>query len=91
MLTSVIVLQHLAATGPSLDILKDFLSQGASVHLRNRSGNTPLFLAAAAGLKDHVEVLRDAGAHLHTDEMAAAKRRAAENDDNASVWELVSG
>ncbi|KAF2204439.1 asparaginase-domain-containing protein [Delitschia confertaspora ATCC 74209] len=79
---------HLAATGPNLDILRSFLSQGASVHLRNRSGHTPLFLAAAAGLKDHVEVLRDAGAHLHSDEMAAAKLHA-ETDGDAKIWELA--
>jgi 60kDa lysophospholipase len=78
--------QHLAATGPNIEILRDFLGQGASVHLRNRSGNTPLFLAAAAGLRDHVEVLREAGAHLHSDEMAAARLHA-ESDGDASIWE----
>ncbi|KAF1993471.1 asparaginase-domain-containing protein [Amniculicola lignicola CBS 123094] len=82
---------HLAATGPNIDILRDFLAQGASVHLRNRSGNTPLFLAAAAGLRDHVEILREAGAHLHTDEMAAARLHAVEDDGNAPVWALVTG
>ncbi|KAF2105664.1 asparaginase-domain-containing protein [Lophiotrema nucula] len=82
---------HLAATGPNIDILRDFLAQGASVHLRNRSGNTPLFLAAAAGLKDHVETLKEAGAHLHTDELASARLHAAEGDGNASLWELATG
>ena len=84
-------LQHLAATGPNIDILRDFLAQGASVHLRNRSGNTPLFLAASAGLRDHVEVLREAGAHLHTDEMATARMHAAEDNGNAALWELATG
>ena len=83
--------QHLAATGPNIDILRDFLAQGASVHLRNRSGNTPLFLAAAAGLKDHVEILKEAGAHLHTDELASARLHASEGDGNASLWELATG
>ncbi|KAF2125553.1 asparaginase-domain-containing protein [Dothidotthia symphoricarpi CBS 119687] len=82
---------HLAATSPNAEILRDFLSQGASVHLRNRSGNTPLFLAAAAGLKEHVHILIDAGAHLHTEEMSAAKRHASEGDGNAEVWRLVIG
>ncbi|KAF2269577.1 asparaginase-domain-containing protein [Lojkania enalia] len=80
---------HLAATSPNLEILREFLAQGASVHLRNRSGNTPLFLAAAAGLKDHVGVLREAGAHLHSEEMAAARLYASEGDDNAAIWEMV--
>jgi lysophospholipase len=82
---------HLAATSPNVEILRDFLAQGASVHLRNRSGNTPLFLAAAAGLQDHVQTLIDAGAHLHSEELSAAKLHAAEGDGNAEVWKLVIG
>jgi lysophospholipase len=42
-------------------------------------------------LKDHVEMLREAGAHLHSDEMAAARLHASEGDGNASVWALVTG
>jgi|TARA_R110002003_G_scaffold534_6_gene20253 lysophospholipase len=83
--------QHLAATSPNVEILKDFLAQGASVHLRNRAGNTPLFLAASAGLKDHVQVLIDAGAHLHSDEKSAAKLHVSEADGTEGVWELVIG
>ncbi|EDU42605.1 L-asparaginase 1 [Pyrenophora tritici-repentis Pt-1C-BFP] len=82
---------HLAATSPNVEILRDFLAQGASVHLRNRSGNTPLFLAAAAGLPDHVQTLIDAGAHLHSDEVSAAKLHASEGDGNAEVWARVIG
>lgn len=74
-----------------MDILRDFLEQGASVHLRNRSGHTPLYLAAAAGLADHVEVLKRAGSHLHTDEVPQAQKHLAEGDGNASVWESVIG
>jgi lysophospholipase len=55
-----------------VEVLRDFLSHGASVHLRNKEGHTPLFIAAAAGLKEHVILLREAGAHLHPDEMQAA-------------------
>ncbi|KAF2673917.1 asparaginase-domain-containing protein [Microthyrium microscopicum] len=61
---------HLSATGPNVEILRDFLEQGASVHLRNREGHTPLFLAATSGLKDQVVLLANAGAHLHPDELA---------------------
>jgi lysophospholipase len=77
--------QHLAATGPNVDMLKDFLEQGASVHLRNRDGHTPLYLAAHAGLSGHVQMLTEAGAHLHSDEMAAARLHAAADGD-AAVW-----
>ncbi|KAF2496958.1 asparaginase-domain-containing protein [Lophium mytilinum] len=76
---------HLAATGPNVEILKDFLEQGASVHLRNREGHTPLYLAAHSGLAGHVQILTDAGAHLHSDEMAAARLHA-ESDGDAAVW-----
>lgn len=43
------------------------------MHLRNRNGRTPLFLAANAGLSDHVLLLRKSGAHLHSDERPAAE------------------
>ncbi|KAL9620267.1 MAG: hypothetical protein Q9160_005166 [Pyrenula sp. 1 TL-2023] len=55
---------HLAATGPSLEILRFFLTEGASVHMRNYGGRTPLFLSANAGLGPHVDLLRRSGAHL---------------------------
>jgi 60kDa lysophospholipase len=50
------------------------------VHLRNSAGRTPLFLAASAGLAEHVELLRKSGAHLHADERAAL----ADGDESAS-------
>ena len=84
-------LQHLAASGPNVEILREFLAQGASVHLRNRSGHTPLYMAAAVGRKDHVEMLLEAGAHLHSDEMTAARLHASEGDGDAHVWALVTG
>lgn len=43
------------------------------MHLRNRAGRTPLFLAANAGLSDHTLLLRKSGAHLHSDERPAAE------------------
>lgn len=85
-------------------MLGEFLSQGASVHLRNRNGHTPLYLAAAAGLRDHVEMLKEAGAHLHSEEFGSARLHAAEEREeleekrktnggsggsNGAVWGLV--
>ena len=64
--------QHIAATSSSLTILRDFLSQGASVHLRNHDGHTPLYLAADAGKLDNVKLLRESGAHLHAEEIEFA-------------------
>ena len=79
---------HLAATGQSLEILRFFLTLGASVHIRNYtgSGRTPLFLAANAGLMPHVSLLRQAGAHLHSEELETAKLHAHQQPD---VWALA--
>lgn len=82
-------LQHIASTSPNVGILKEFLVHGASVHIRNREGHTPLFLAANAGLKEHVEALREAGAHLHLDEIAAARLQATTNGDANKAWALA--
>lgn len=49
------------------------MSEGASVHLRNHDGHTPLYLAADAGLIDNVNLLKESGAHLHTEEMDLAR------------------
>ena len=76
-------IQHIAATGPSLEILRSLLSRGASVHLRNSAGRTPLFLATNAGLIDHVMLLRDSGAHLHADEINTARLHARHEP---SIW-----
>ncbi|KAG0635429.1 asparaginase-domain-containing protein [Tuber brumale] len=64
---------HLASTCRNIDILRDFLSQGASVHLRNGDGRTPLFLAADSGIEVNVSLLRESGAHLHAEEVEHAK------------------
>ncbi|KAL4742133.1 asparaginase-domain-containing protein [Aspergillus similis] len=77
---------HLAATSPSVDILRFLLLQGGSVHLRNRNGRTPLFLAANAGLSEHVLLLRKSGAHLHSDERTAAQLLARRRP---GVWGLA--
>ncbi len=65
-------MQHIAATSSSIEVLRILLLEGASVHLRNKAGRTPLFLAANAGLNENVSLLRKSGAHLHTDELAVA-------------------
>ncbi|KAL8962171.1 MAG: hypothetical protein Q9193_001388 [Seirophora villosa] len=77
---------HIAATGPELRILEMFLVNGASVHLRNKAGRTPLFLAANAGLKEHVRLLRASGAHLHAGEAEAAKVYAEKSPES---WEAT--
>lgn len=80
--------QHLAATGPNIEILRRFLLQGASVHLRNHtgSGRTPLFLAANGGLTPHVMLLRRSGAHLHSAEWQMAKLH---YQHNRTIWQLA--
>jgi 60kDa lysophospholipase len=60
---------HLAAVGPDPQILKELLLRGASVHVRNKGGNTPLFLAENIGVREHVELLKRSGAHLHVEEL----------------------
>jgi 60kDa lysophospholipase len=59
---------HLAAVGPEVEVLKELLLRGASVHERNRANNTPLFLAAKGGKKEFVNLLREAGAALWEEE-----------------------
>ncbi|KAI1000164.1 hypothetical protein K3495_g8034 [Podosphaera aphanis] len=56
---------HLAAIGPSKEILRELLRRGASVHVRNRASNTPLFLACQVGNGEFVKLLGEAGALLH--------------------------
>ncbi|KAL8740674.1 MAG: hypothetical protein Q9190_006653 [Brigantiaea leucoxantha] len=77
---------HIAATGPSIEILELLLLEGASVHLRNKTGRTPLFLAAHAGLADHASLLQASGAHLHADELAVAKLHA---QRNPLIWQTA--
>lgn len=75
-----IPVQHFAAAGPNAAILSDFLTQGASVHVRNDDGYTPLFVAAKSGHKANVDMLLKAGAHLHAEEV----------DDAANAAKLAS-
>jgi 60kDa lysophospholipase len=79
---------HIAASAPSLDILRYLLSLGASVHIRNftNGGRTPLFLAANAGYISHVRLLRQAGAHLHAEELETARLHARQRPE---AWRLA--
>lgn len=78
---------HIASTGVSLEILRILLLRGASVHIRNKGGRTPLFLAANAGLDEHVVLLRQSGAHLHADEIETAKLHA--RGKHATTWHMA--
>ncbi|KAI1326873.1 L-asparaginase [Xylariaceae sp. FL0255] len=59
---------HLAAVGPDASVLRELLIRGASVHVRNRGNNTPLFLAEKMGNQACVDLLREAGATLWVEE-----------------------
>jgi len=39
------------------------------VHVRNRAGNSPLFLAKQVRNEEHVRLLVESGAHLHVEEV----------------------
>jgi lysophospholipase len=60
---------HIAAVGNSGEVLRELLGRGASVHVRNRACNTPLWLARKVGNKEHVRLLVESGAHLHVEEV----------------------
>ncbi|KAF8472072.1 asparaginase-domain-containing protein [Kalaharituber pfeilii] len=77
---------HIAAISPSVDILREFLCEGASVHLRNNDGHTPLYLAADAGMEENIKLLRNAGAHLHAEEVDVAGLRRRKLEAGGSGW-----
>ncbi|CAF9915253.1 hypothetical protein IMSHALPRED_002385 [Imshaugia aleurites] len=78
---------HIAATGPNPEILRILLTKGASVHLRNKTGRTPMFLSADAGLDEHVSLLKQSGAHLHANEMGIARLHAQVRSPD--VWSMA--
>ncbi len=78
--------QHIAAAGIDSGILRLLLMHGASVHLRNKVGRTPLFVAAQWGLLDNIALLRESGAHLHAEEIATAKLLAPKSP---GVWQAA--
>lgn len=65
---------HLAAVGPNSQITRELLRRGASVHVRNRASNTPLFLAEQMGAKENINLLKESGAHLHVEEREKLER-----------------
>ena len=56
------------------------------MHVRNRGGRTPLFIAASSGLRENVALLRESGAHLHADEIAIARVKATGKPE---VWKAA--
>ncbi|KIH94089.1 60kDa lysophospholipase [Sporothrix brasiliensis 5110] len=78
---------HLAAVGPNTDVLRELLMHGASVHVRNRGNNTPLFLAEKRGHAGNVKLLRDAGAHLWGPEAEGEGTAGAESNGAEAVKE----
>ncbi|KAI8627696.1 L-asparaginase [Xylariaceae sp. FL1651] len=64
---------HLAAVGPDAAVMRELLVRGASVHVRNRANNTPLFLAEKMGNRGCVDLLREAGAALWVEESTPAE------------------
>ena len=58
----------MAAEGPNVEILRDLLAKGATVHVRNHADHTPLWLATERRRDENVGVLRSAGAHLYLSE-----------------------
>lgn len=55
-----------------MDILRELLTRGASVHARNSANNTPLFLARRTANRECVELLEGAGGHLWVNERASS-------------------
>ncbi|OLL21884.1 lysophospholipase [Neolecta irregularis DAH-3] len=75
-------------------MVRKLLSLGASVHLRTRTGHSPLFLASERGQNSIIQLLRSDGAHFHPEEMLfiIEKVKGAVKDDNVTaikVWELA--
>ncbi|KAH7033382.1 asparaginase-domain-containing protein [Microdochium trichocladiopsis] len=65
---------HLAAVGPEIGVLKELLTRGASIHVRNRADNTPLFMALLVRNIDAVALLREAGAEVWEGEEGGRRR-----------------
>jgi lysophospholipase len=65
---------HLAAVGPNSQVMRELLRRGASVHVRNRASNTPLFLAEQVEATENINLLIESGAHLHVEETEKLER-----------------
>jgi lysophospholipase len=60
---------HLAAVGREQAVVRVLLQRGASVHVRNAAGSTPLGNAERAGRRANVELLARAGGVLNVEEL----------------------
>ncbi|KAI8068972.1 asparaginase-domain-containing protein [Thamnidium elegans] len=60
---------HVASREGNFKIVEYLLLQGAAIHVRDRSGHTPLFNAIVEKRVEVVRILRDAGAHLAESEV----------------------
>lgn len=65
-------MQHLAAMSANIDIIKELLTRGASVHARNSANNTPLFLARRTANRECTALLEGAGGHLWVNERSGS-------------------
>lgn len=81
---------HLAAIGPDSRILRELLTRGASVHVRNKANNSPLWLAERVGALQNVELLKQSGAHLHVDERPKTPKVTRTNSPVQDVLEAKS-
>ncbi|KAM9341418.1 60 kDa lysophospholipase isoform 2-T2 [Symphorus nematophorus] len=63
---------HIAACEGHLNLVQYLLSHGASVHAKDRYGDTPLCNAVRFRRKDVVQLLRKTGAHLSRDKLEEA-------------------
>ncbi|KAK4520070.1 uncharacterized protein ATC70_008199 [Mucor velutinosus] len=59
---------HVACREGHLKVVEYLLLHGAAIHVRDRSGHTPLFDAVVEKRADVVRILREAGAHLAENE-----------------------
>ena len=75
---------HLAAVGPEAAVLRELLVRGASVHVRNRANNTPLFLAEKMGNRGCVDLLLEAGAALWVEEKIGEGERVGKEEGKES-------
>ncbi|KAI8080810.1 asparaginase-domain-containing protein [Gilbertella persicaria] len=60
---------HVACREGNLKIVEYLLLHGASIHVRDRTGHTPLFDAVVEKRAEVVKILRNAGAHLAESEI----------------------
>ncbi|KAI8990970.1 asparaginase-domain-containing protein [Mycotypha africana] len=85
---------HVACREGHFKMVKYLLLHGASIHVRDRSGHTPLFEAIVEKRAEIVRILRDAGAHLAENELKDMGHywfKAIKNDDIKWVQIALDG